>query len=96
MHSTFIALLQSVLCTFAFAFMLLPPGYLAARLFRVKRFRERSGAEQLLWSVALSLPLALVLTELLGRVMAPGAVVGVFLALALLAIVKSMWLQRQR
>ena len=87
MHSTLIDLLQSVLCTAVFGIFLLPPGYLAARFFNVKQMRERSGAEQLLWSVALSIPLALVLAELLGRVLTPAGVLRVFFALALGAVV---------
>ena len=87
MHSTLIDLMQSALCTAAFAIFLLPPGYLAARLFNLKNMRAHSGAEQLLWSVALSIPLALVLAELLGRVQKPAAVLGVFFAMALAAVV---------
>ncbi len=87
MHSTLIELTQSVLCTAAFAIFLLPPGYLAARLLNLKNMREKSGAEQLLWSVALSVPLALLLTELLGRVLPPNGVLAFFFLLALAAIV---------
>ena len=76
MHSTLIELAQNVLCTVAFAIFLLPPGYLAMRLLNLKNMRQKSGDEQLLWSVALSIPLALLLGELLGRILGTAAVRG--------------------
>jgi len=87
MHSTLIDLLQSMSCTTVFAIFLLPPGYVAARLLNLKEMRERSGAEQLLWSIALSIPLAIVLAELLGRVLPFAAILGVFLAMAMASVV---------
>jgi hypothetical protein len=86
MHSTLIELLQSIVCAIAFAIILLPPGYLAARFSNLNGFRKRSAAEQTLWSVALSLPLAILLAELLGRVLAPSGVLAIFFALALTAV----------
>jgi len=85
MHSTLIELTQSVLCTAAFAIFLLPPGYLAARLLNFRQMRTRSAAEQLLWSLVLSIPLALVLAELLGRVLSGPIVLTLFIALAVIA-----------
>ena len=87
MHSTLIELAQNVLCTVAFAIFLLPPGYLAMRLLNLKNMRQKSGDEQLLWSVALSIPLALLLGELLGRILPPVGVLSFFFVLALAAVV---------
>jgi hypothetical protein len=87
MQSTMIEIGYCILCAFGFSLFLLAPGYLAARLSNIKQMRERSASEQLLWSISLSIPLALLLAELLGRILPSAAVISVFLALSLIALV---------
>ena len=89
MHQTLAELTQGLACVFAFALFLLPPGFLFARLIDLNRMRSRSREEQLLWATVVSLPLALVLSQLLGRVLPPHGVLLVYgvMALASLAMV---------
>ena len=88
MHQTLAELAQGLACVFAFALFLLPPGFLFARLIDLNGMRSRSREEQLLWATILSLPLALVLSQLLGRVLPPNGVLLTYgvIALASLAV----------
>jgi hypothetical protein len=88
MHQTLVELVQGLACVFAFALFLLPPGFLFARLIDLNNMRSRSREEQLLWATVVSLPLALVLSQLLGRVLPPNGVLLIYgvMALASLAL----------
>lgn len=55
---------SSLLAVLAFAGVMLAPGYLAARFGRLWVFQIANGAEQVLWSVVLSAPIALMLAVL--------------------------------
>ncbi len=63
------------------------PGYLLASATDFFGFRRRSRRERILWSVALSTPLSLVLAQLLGREIGSAKTLGCFLLLALAAVV---------
>ena len=71
------------------------PGYLLAGMTDFFEFRRRSWPEQLMWSVALSTPLSLVLAQLLGRHLAFGPAVGCFLLLAAAAGVLGVTRRKQ-
>ncbi|MEO6922185.1 MAG: hypothetical protein ABI142_00005, partial [Bryocella sp.] len=90
MHATLMELVQSTSCALVFALFLLPCGFLTAYASNIHGFRERSSLERLLWSTALSLPVAIVLAELLGRIASPGAVEAVFLVLLFMATVLAL------
>lgn len=90
MHSTLIELFQSSACTLVFALYLLPCGFLTAYAANIQDFRERSNTERMLWTLAFSLPVALVLAELLGRILPNAAVQAIFFVLALLAILLAL------
>ena len=63
----------------------LAPGYLFGTLTDVFGFRARSAQERAVWSVALSMPLAVVFTPLLGRYIGLRGSLACFLAVSLLA-----------
>lgn len=86
MHQTLAELSQGLACVFAFALFLLPPGFLFARLIDLNGMRSRSREEQLLWATVVSLPLALVLSQLLARVLPPIDVLLVYGVMALAAL----------
>jgi hypothetical protein len=83
MHQTLAELAQGLACVFAFALFLLPPGFLFCRLVNLNGMRSRSRDEQLLWATVVSVPIALVLSELLGRVLPPHGVLLVYGVIAL-------------
>lgn len=83
MHQTMAKLAQGLACVFAFALFLLPPGFLFARLIDLNSMRSRSREEQILWATVVSLPIALVLSQLLARVLPPH---GVLLGYAVMAL----------
>lgn len=60
-------LLTCTLAFFGFALFLIPPGYIVASLSGIARFKKLSLAEQFLWSVSLSTPLAILIPLLLER-----------------------------
>ncbi len=59
--------MQSAAGCLAFSAVFLAPGYLFGWLSDIDGFRQRSGAEKLLWSVAISVPLALKMNEVFAR-----------------------------
>lgn len=85
MLSTWIALAQGYAAVCGFALFFLPPGYLVASLTNFNRFRDRSPAEKLLWSLCLSLPLSIELCVALGRHLPASAVIAITLVLAIAA-----------
>ncbi len=76
--------------TFVFAVALLSPGYLVARSLDVLGFRNRSGLEQLAWSVALSFGAGTLPIVALVWIFGVTATGYILLALALLAL--ALWL----
>ncbi len=86
MKGTCLELAQVLAGMVAFALLLLPSGYLVAVSLNLFGVRRRSAAEQLLWAVALSLPLSLFLTQALGRLCSPAVSNAFFLLLALAAV----------
>lgn len=86
MNSTLPDLLQGFAGIAAMALFFLAPGFLAGRLTGVGGFRARSRAEQALWSVALSMPLAVALCALAGQVISPPALNGLFATFDLTAL----------
>lgn len=70
----------------AFAVFLIPPGYLFAYMTQIADFRRISALQQLLWSVALSIPLALVISAVLGRHLSPAHTLFLFELIAVLAL----------
>ncbi len=82
MTSTWIDLAQIMVASAAFSMLFLPPGFLVAFLLDIFGFRRQSRAVQALWSLCLSVPLALLLAEGLGRWLPSAAVLWVFLLLA--------------
>ena len=94
-NSTGIALAQGLAGIAAMGLMFLAPGYLWAWITGVAGFRERSREERLLWSVALSVPLAIAICALAGRVLSSTAVVWVFLLLDGCAVVVA-WRSRAK
>jgi len=73
------ALAEGLTGVAAMGLMFLAPGYLWGHITGVAGFRERSRAESLLWSVALSIPLAIAICALAGRVLGSASITGVFL-----------------
>ena len=65
---TLVELQQTVAGILLLTLFLLAPGYLAVISLNLFNARQRSIAEQALWALALSLPLSLLLSELLRRV----------------------------
>lgn len=93
-NSTWPALAQDLCGIAAFALYFLAPGYVWGGLTDVVLFRTRSHDEQVLWSVALSLPLGIAICALLGRVVPPSGINLVFGALDLLAVF--LWWRARR
>lgn len=60
-------LLQTGLATLALLLLVLPCGYLIGWAFNVLAFRGRSVVEQALWTTALSAPVSIALTCVVGR-----------------------------
>ncbi len=83
MNLTFSSLLQSCLATLAYLLLTTPAGYGLGRLSDVCGFRNRSATEQCLWSVVLSLPLVLVVTNVGARYF---SLQGAFVVLILLSV----------
>jgi hypothetical protein len=77
--------LQIVLGDVAMAICFFAPGYVLAAATDVMGFRARSLAEKILWSIALSGPVSIVLTCIVARAMPPVAIESIFVALGLLA-----------
>jgi hypothetical protein len=94
-NSTILALMQGLLGIAAMGLMFLAPGYLWASLTGIAGFRQRSREERLLWSVALSLPLAIALCALAGRFLSSSLLVAAFLALDMAAAVL-LWRSRSK
>jgi hypothetical protein len=69
------------------AAIFLAPGYLWATLTNLADFRHRAREEQLLWSVALSIPLAIALCALLGRILNSTTIIALFLLLDAAALI---------
>ncbi len=67
LNSTVTDVLQGLAGIIGMGLMFLAPGYCAASLTDIASFRRRSSAEKLLWSVALSIPLAVAICALAGR-----------------------------
>jgi hypothetical protein len=86
-NSTPIAMLQGLIGIAAMAAIFLAPGYLWATLTNLANFRDRSRAEKLLWSVAISVPLAIALCALLGRILNSTAILALFLLLDAAALI---------
>ncbi len=83
-------LLQSAWCSVLLCLFLLPGGYVSARLFLP--FAKRcSHAEQLCWSLCLSVPLALLIAELAGRYLTFPWVLALFAALAAASCALRPW-----
>jgi hypothetical protein len=87
MSSTLVGLSQSCLCALAFALYLLPCGYLSAYASNIQNFRGQSNRERFLWTLALALPVAIVVAELLGRILPVFGVQSAFFALLVTAII---------
>ncbi|MDR3763159.1 MAG: hypothetical protein P4M01_03605 [Acidobacteriota bacterium] len=83
---TLIDLLGAVEAAALFALFFLPPGFLAAYGAKLFRFRERSGAECLLWSVTLSTAISPILAVLVTRCFGLTFCTGFFLAMAAAAL----------
>ena len=99
MNSTLPDLLQGFAGIAAMGLLFLAPGYLWARSTNTAGFRARSRAEQALWSVALSLPLAIALCALLGRVASSAwldALFGVLDGVALVLVLQAQHEAGQR
>ena len=79
-------LAQSSIGIAAFSLFILPAGFLAGTLVDVQGFRQRSRAEQLLWSITLGLPLGVLFSVSLARLFRWQAVSSFFLAATLSAI----------
>ena len=85
MNSTWLALAQGYACVLGFAIFFLAPGYLLASIINFNSFRNRSPAEQLLWSLCLSLPATIQICVLGGRFLSPRAILTLLVALAIAA-----------
>ena len=59
--------LGCVAAVIVFSAFLVPPGYLFATITDIAGFRARSLPLQILWSIVLSMPIALVLSAVVGR-----------------------------
>jgi len=79
-------LLQTIAGIAAFALYFLAPGYLIATAADIFRFNTRSFPEKVLWSVALSGPLSIIIATTLGRALSARSVEAIFLTLGLIAI----------
>ena len=79
-------LVQTTFATLAFAIFLLPPGYLLGLASNLFGMRTRSGAEQLLFSLAFSLAATPVVAVLLTRISSYAVTLTLFVLLALVAV----------
>jgi hypothetical protein len=87
-NSTPTAILQGLIGIVAFSAMFLAPGYLWASTTNLAGFRYRSRAEQILWSIALSIPLAIALCALVGRHLNTPTLTTVFVLLDVAAAIQ--------
>jgi hypothetical protein len=83
---TLVDIAQSTVATFAFALFLLPPGFLLGEASNVFGMRDRSSAEKIVLSVALSFAAAPILAVLLTRLFSYAVTIPFFLLLAAIAI----------
>jgi hypothetical protein len=86
--STPIAILQGLIGIAAFSAIFLAPGYLWASTTNLANFKLRSRAEQILWSIALSTPLAIALCALAGRHLSSSTITILFLLIDLAAAIQ--------
>jgi len=83
-------LVQGCVAVLAFALFFLPPGYLLAHASNFNSFRNRSPVEKLLWSVILSIPIAIEICTALGRILPLAVIQSTFIVLAAAALLVLM------
>lgn len=99
MNYTAYDLLTSMLSMLAFGVFLLPLPYLLLRWTDVVEFRSRSAPERILWVTGLSIPFSLFMSSIVGRVIAPGVLLGFYIAAAVIAAVlllPRLWQEREK
>jgi hypothetical protein len=83
---TVTVLLESMAATFLLGLFLLPPGYLLGWASNLFNFREASGSERLLFSVACSVAVTPIFAVLLGRYLGVRITLAVFLITAAVSV----------
>jgi hypothetical protein len=94
LNSTILELAQGYAGVLGFTLFFLPPGFLLAYALDLNAFRTRSAAEKLLWSLVLSVPIAIQICTTLGRYLPRPAILSILLVLATAALALLMALPR--
>lgn len=72
--------LQTCLAALTLLLLVLPCGYVSGWALDLLHFRTRSTIEQALWSTSLSVPVSIVITCVVGRVVPPSATLALLIA----------------
>ena len=95
MNYTLLDLLGATAAALTFSLFLLSPGYLFALWLDVAGMRRKGPYEQALWAVALSLPIALLISSVLGRYVSTSTILAIFTILDAIALARLLVVLRR-